>query len=65
MLERSALKEGADVAGIEQTSERKDTQKQKKKLQAQTSKGEKCDTPLGWSGRTALSREQCGVSLKG
>jgi hypothetical protein len=61
LLETSPLKEGADAAGREQTTGRKETQKQKKTLQAQTSKGGKGDTPLGCSGQTALRREQCGM----
>jgi hypothetical protein len=57
----SALKEGADVVGEEQTTGRKETLKQKETLQAWTSKVGKGNTPLGCSGRTALKREQCGV----
>jgi hypothetical protein len=37
-LKTSALKEGADVAGRQQTMGKKETPKQKKMLQAQTSK---------------------------
>jgi hypothetical protein len=42
----SALEEGAYVTGREQTTGRKETPKQKKTLQAQTSKGGKGNTPL-------------------
>jgi hypothetical protein len=46
LLETSALNEGADVAGREQTTGMKETTKRKKTLKAQTSKGGKGDTPL-------------------
>jgi hypothetical protein len=59
LLEASALKEGADVVGGEQTAGRKGTLKQKKTLQAQTSKGGQGNTLLDYLGRTALRREQC------
>jgi hypothetical protein len=61
LLEMSALKEGADVAGGEQTMGGKKTPKQKNMLQAQTSKEGKGNTPLGCSGQTALRREQCAL----
>jgi hypothetical protein len=46
----AAQKEGADVAGREQTTGRKETPKQKKTLQAQTLKGGKDNTPSGCLG---------------
>jgi hypothetical protein len=47
LLKTSAFKEVADVAGGEQTTGRKETPKQKKALQAQTSGGGKGNTTLG------------------
>jgi hypothetical protein len=61
LFKTSALKEGADVPSREQKSGRKETLQQKKTLQGQTSKGGKGNTPLGYSGRSALRREQCDV----
>jgi hypothetical protein len=37
----------------------------KKTLQAQPSEEKNGDTPLSYSGRTSLRREQCGVRPKG
>jgi hypothetical protein len=40
---------------------RGNTEPENKLLKAQPRKGRKGDTPLGYSGRTALRREQCSM----
>jgi hypothetical protein len=61
-LGTSPLKEGADVAVGERTTGRKETPSQRKwTLQAQPPEEKNCDTPLGYSGRRAFRREQCGL----
>jgi hypothetical protein len=59
---RAGLKKGADVADGERKTGRKNAEQGKKKtLEEQHSKKRNGDAPLGYSGRTALRREQCDV----
>jgi hypothetical protein len=65
ILSRSqCLWRAANIASREQTLGRKEAQKQKKTLEAQTSKGRIGDTPLGYSGRTVLRGSSVAWRLK-
>jgi hypothetical protein len=59
---RAGLKEGADVAvGERKTGRKNEEQDKRKTLQEQPSRKRTEDAPLGYSGRTALRREQCDM----
>jgi hypothetical protein len=60
LLGTSWSEEGADVA-VGEGSLRKEPSHKKEMLQAQPSEERNGEAPLGYSGQTALRREQCGV----
>jgi hypothetical protein len=59
---RAGLKKGADEAvGERKTGRKNEEQDRRKTLQEQPSRKRTGDAPLGYSGRTALRREQCDM----
>jgi hypothetical protein len=63
---RAGLKEGADVADWKWSPPKKPNNREEgdddhRYRKAQSTEERKGDTPLGYSGRIALRREQCGV----
>jgi hypothetical protein len=65
LFRMSNLKEGVDVVVGERIMGRKKTLSQRKRKCCKHSPREKrnSDAPLGYSGRTALRREQCGIFM--